>query len=67
MSAKLFAVETIDPSVQLFRKENEEKKDEKSEPFLSTTMGKVSLAAAGVAIGAAGVYLYNKSQQADKA
>jgi hypothetical protein len=66
MSAKLFDIEPIDPNARLFHKENEEKKDEKSEPFLSTTMGKVSLGLAGAAIGAAGVYLYNKSQ-ADKA
>jgi hypothetical protein len=65
MSAKLFAVETIDPAVNLFRKDNEEKGDKDQVPFLETTMGKVSLGLAGAAIGAGAVYLYNKSQ-ADK-
>jgi hypothetical protein len=63
----LFEVETIDPSVRLFNDKVEgDNKDKKDTPFLETTMGKVSLAAAGVAIGAAGVYLYNKSQTTDK-
>jgi len=66
MSAKLFDIEPIDPAAQLFRKENEDKKDENGVPFLDTTLGKVSLGLAGAAIGAGAVYLYNKSQ-ADKA
>ena len=66
MSAKLFDIEPIDPAVKLYHADNEKKDEKDSTPFLETTLGKVSLGLAGAAIGAGAVYLYNKSQQADK-
>jgi hypothetical protein len=33
------------------------------EPFLSTTAGKITLGAAGLAVGAGAMYLYGKSRQ----
>jgi hypothetical protein len=66
-SMKLFDIEPIDPNAKMYHADNEEKKGDKDAPFLETTMGKVSLGLAGAALGAGAVYLYNKSQQADKA
>ncbi len=66
MSNKLFAVAPATPAAQLYHAaEGEKSQQAKDQPFLDTTMGKVSLGLAGAAIGAGAVYLYNKSQ--DKA
>ena len=64
---KLFDIEPATSAAQLYREKVEDKKGDDDRPFMDTTMGKVTLGLAGAAIGAGAVYLYNKSQQADKA